>query len=275
MPFHTLDDLPGENDPAIHGPVAGRNQDQAHRPAHDPFPGIGHRLQEHGRSAAPQVPEHRGHRSRRGRIGLNGARRAQARSASCDTCGHGGSESDDEWDGGHELVLLLPDGGARDLMQFDVWSGFEGGDGEALAIMAIDGDGDGDGGDQPPAYERVQGPAGPGGRGLEHQGGRGVEGPRRGRGRRQRSESRGTYSSDSMWSSASEDRHMYRRRRAGGRRRGAPLRHGGEGEGEGEADHDGIGVGPADDWVDGRRGRDDDYGRAMDLFRRAMRDFQG
>lgn len=240
MPFYTLADLPGENGPFMPGPMAGQNQDQVRPPARDHFPGIGHILQQHG-PPARLAPDRRGRNRRRGRRGLNGARRARARSPSCDTCGHGGSESDDAWDGGHELVLMLPDGHA-----YDLWSGDEGGDGEALMIVEIDGDGDGDGmvGDRPPAYEDVQGlaaAAGPRGQGVEHPGNQGVEGPRhqRRRGRRQRSESRGT-SSDSMWSSASEDRHMYRRRRRGGgrRRRGPQLRHGGEGDGQGQADQD-------------------------------------
>lgn len=272
MPFYTLADLPGENGPFMPGPMAGQNQDQVRPPARDHFPGIGHILQQHGPPARPE-PEHRGRHGRRGWRGLNGARRARARSPSCDTCGHGGSESDDEWDGGHELVLMLPDGDA-----YDLWSGDEGGDGEALMIVEVDGYGDAMMGDQPPAYEDVQGPvaaAGPRGRGIENQGNRGVEGARHRGGRRQRSDSRGTYSSDDMWSSASEDRHMYRRRRPeGGRRRRGPQQpHGGEGAVEGQADQDGMGIGPAGDWVDGRRGRDDDYGRTMDLIRRAMRDF--
>ncbi|KAK4945260.1 hypothetical protein LTR10_015419 [Elasticomyces elasticus] len=120
--------------------------------------------------------------------------------------------------------------------------------------MEIGGDG------PPPAYEHLHDLAASAGpeRGGEHRGNQG----------------------------AGEDMPMFRRRRGG--ISGPPQRDGADGEGQ--ADPYGMGVGPASDWVDGRRrhaqgpsrgpahghdrGHDrggDDYGRVLDLLRRAMR----
>ncbi|KAI1622574.1 hypothetical protein EDD37DRAFT_610993 [Exophiala viscosa] len=194
----------------------------------------------------------------RGRRPRNGARRARARSPSCDTCGYGGGGSDDDDREEHqELVLLLQDDEAEDtqydLMHLVAWNGLggEGRAGEPLMIMEIGG------GDLHPTFEHVQDPAEAA-----------LAGPDR---RGERQEMRG----------AGEDGLMFRRRRGG--ISGPTMRDGGEGEGQ--ADPYGMGIGPASDWVDGQRryahgrSRDrghgrDDYGRALELFRRALR-YQG
>ncbi|KIV77843.1 hypothetical protein PV11_09622 [Exophiala sideris] len=251
MPFYTLDDLRNENDPFLHRAQATQAQSQAQ--GRNPFAGMGQRLDE---LAPPmrQRPEERD----RGRRGQNDARRARARSPSCDTCGYarGGSDDDDDFEDGQDLVLLLQDDDTDhlqyDLMNFDAWRGDR--YGEPLMIMEIGGGG------PPPAYEHLHDPAASAGpeRGGEHRGNQG----------------------------AGEDMPMFRRRRGG--ISGPPQRDGAEGEGQ--ADPYGMGVGPASDWVDGRRrhaqgpsrgpahGHDrgydrggDDYGRVLDLLRRARR----